>query len=372
MNSLPNSENCQQVVVVGGGYAGSTVAQGLDEVADVVLVEPKDMFVHNIAALRALVDPSWLEFTLYRYDRLLRLGRVIQDRVTLVEPGALQLASGARLQADVIVLSTGSSYPFPAKYDGTDGADAKRRVQLAHAELAKSDRILIVGAGAVGIELAGEIKHVWPEKVVTVVDSAHDVLNGRFELRLRQELRRQLSSLGVDLVLGSPAQHLPSAPVGTRAAINLRTADGRSVEADIWFRCFGVSPASDYLGGSLAGARRADGFIEVDSALRVKGQAKVFALGDVSTANEHKLAAAALQQSAVVVANVRSFLHGGNLTHYRPAPEGIAIPIGPFGGAAQLPGSQELAPAEFVREMKGRDLGVDRFSAQFGYTLEQP
>jgi NADH dehydrogenase FAD-containing subunit len=48
------------VVVLGGGYAGVQVARPLDDLADVVLVEPKDHFVHNVAALRALVDrPGW-------------------------------------------------------------------------------------------------------------------------------------------------------------------------------------------------------------------------------------------------------------------------------------------------------------------------
>src|ERR1035438_6971156 len=46
------------VVVIGGGYGGISAAKALDEVADVVLVEPKDAFVHNVAALRALTDPS--------------------------------------------------------------------------------------------------------------------------------------------------------------------------------------------------------------------------------------------------------------------------------------------------------------------------
>jgi NADPH-dependent 2,4-dienoyl-CoA reductase/sulfur reductase-like enzyme len=46
------------VVVVGGGYGGYAVATALDETSDVVLVEPKDAFMHNIAALRALMDPS--------------------------------------------------------------------------------------------------------------------------------------------------------------------------------------------------------------------------------------------------------------------------------------------------------------------------
>ena len=43
------------VVVLGGGYAGVQVARPLDDLADVVLVEPKDDFVHNVAATR----PGW-------------------------------------------------------------------------------------------------------------------------------------------------------------------------------------------------------------------------------------------------------------------------------------------------------------------------
>ena len=68
------------VVVLGGGYAGVQVARPLDDLADVVLVEPKDAFEHNIAALRALADPSWLERIYLPYDRLLTHGRVLRDR----------------------------------------------------------------------------------------------------------------------------------------------------------------------------------------------------------------------------------------------------------------------------------------------------
>ena len=62
------------VVVIGGGYAGSNVAKQLDDIADVTLVEPRDAFVHNVAALRALADPSWLPRIYLPYDRLLARG----------------------------------------------------------------------------------------------------------------------------------------------------------------------------------------------------------------------------------------------------------------------------------------------------------
>ncbi|HEX4246078.1 MAG TPA: FAD-dependent oxidoreductase, partial [Acidimicrobiales bacterium] len=108
------------VVVVGGGYGGTSVAKALDEAADVVLVEPKDAFMHNVAALRALVDPSWLPRIYLPYDNLLAHGRVIRDRAALVEPGRVVTASGQEFAADYVVLATGSSYAFPAKTDKID------------------------------------------------------------------------------------------------------------------------------------------------------------------------------------------------------------------------------------------------------------
>ena len=57
------------VVVVGGGYGGVNVAKALDDVTDVILVEPKDAFQHNVAALRALADPAWVERIFLPYGR---------------------------------------------------------------------------------------------------------------------------------------------------------------------------------------------------------------------------------------------------------------------------------------------------------------
>jgi NADPH-dependent 2,4-dienoyl-CoA reductase/sulfur reductase-like enzyme len=88
------------VVIVGGGYGGTALAKALDETTDVVLVEPRDAFMHNIAALRALVDPSWLPNIYLPYDRLLDAGRVVRDRAALVEPKRVVTASDEEIVAD--------------------------------------------------------------------------------------------------------------------------------------------------------------------------------------------------------------------------------------------------------------------------------
>src|SRR5437588_5054001 len=147
-----------RVVVVGGGYAGIQVAKALDAELDVTLVEPRDAFVHNVAALRALVDPTWLSRIFLPYDGLLAHGRVVRDRAALADRWRVALASGTELRADFVVLATGSTYPFPAKSDRDDADAARERYRAAHAALAGAGRVLLLGAGPVGIELAGEIK----------------------------------------------------------------------------------------------------------------------------------------------------------------------------------------------------------------------
>ena len=217
---------------------------------------------------------------------------------------------------------------------------------------------LIVGAGPVGLELAGEIRTAFPGVRVTIVDAAADILDGPYAPALRTELRAQLDALGVELLLDSPLAALPETAPGRLEPFTVHTAAGGGVSADVWFRCFGVTPVSDYLGDGLAAARTPDGFIEVTPELRVAGHDRVFALGDVSTA-DRKMAGFARFQAEVVVDNIRA-LHagGGELTAYERFPAAIAVPLGPEGGAGQFPGQEGIVGAGDRRRGQGpRDDG---------------
>jgi NADH dehydrogenase FAD-containing subunit len=354
------------VAVLGGGYAGVNVAKSLDDVAEVLLIEPKEAFVHNVAALRALVAPSWLPRVYLPYAGLLSYGRVIRDRAAKVDAGRVELAGGQVIQPDYIVLATGSAYPFPAKSDLESTAAAHDQVLATHAALAAAPRVLLLGAGPVGIELAGEISAIWPDKHITLVDVAGDILGARFRPELKAEIRRQLAALGIRLLLGTQLVTGPPGEPGELGTFTVRTEAGEELTADIWFRCYGVRPVSDYLTGSLAAARQPDGRVAVAPSLQVIGQGRVFALGDVATA-DHPMAGAAGRQAAVVAANIRAFITGqGELAEYEAPPPGIVVPIGPAGGAGQRGGQDELLTAEVVAELKGRDMMVDRYIELLG------
>jgi NADH dehydrogenase FAD-containing subunit len=352
------------VVVVGGGYGGIRAAKALDDVADVTLVDRTDAFVHNVASWRALVDPDWLERIFFPYERLLAHGRFLRARAVAVDGRRVTLASGEVLEPDYLVLATGSAYPFPAKTEEPDISSARARHRAAHEALRAADRALIVGAGPSGLELAGEIKAFFPDKHVTIADISDDILVGPYDHALRNELRRQLDALGVELRLGTALSELPSVAPATLAPIAVVTADGGELVADIWFRAFGVRAHSEYLeGGALAERRDERGYVRVDKHLRVVGETQTFALGDVADA-DRDMAGIANAQATVVAANVCALITGTReLTSYETSPPMIAIPLGPEGGAGLL--GDGVADAATIADLKGRHMGTDRFATLF-------
>jgi NADH dehydrogenase FAD-containing subunit len=355
------------VLVVGGGYGGIRVAKALDDIAEVTLLDPKEAFVHNIAAWRALVEPQWLDRIFFPYERLLAEGRFVRGSAASIDGRRVTLASGETLEADYLVLATGSSYPFPAKNEEPDVASARRRVKEAHEALLAAERVLVVGAGPSGLELAGEIKSFYPEKQVTIADVADDILTGPYDEALRGELRRQLAALDVTLQLGQTLSALPDAEPATLDTIRISTADGTELLADIWFRAFGVRPHSDFLDkGSLADARDEHGYVRVDEHLRILGATNVFALGDLSDA-DRDMAGVASRQAAVVADNIRTLIaDDGTLSTYEKIPTLIAIPLGPEGGAGIL--GDGVASAATISELKGREMGVASLDALFSAT----
>jgi len=353
------------VVVIGGGYGGGSVAKALDEVADVVLVEPRDAFFHAVGALRATVDAEFLPKVFLPYDRLLSRGHIVRDRATAVEPGRVMLASGEVLVADYIVLATGSSYPFPAKNEFHDVSEARQRYLYAQRQLAAADRVVLLGAGPVGLEFAGEIKAKWPGKGVVIVDPSAGILC-EYESELREEIHRQLADLDVRLILGSPLRDEPATRPGELGRFQATTGAGVDVIGDIWFRCYGGRANTDYLAGALADVRHDNGRIAVTESLRVKGQDTVFALGDITDLPESKRAGAAMRHADVVARNITSLIGGDSATAaYEVGPAAIVLPLGPNGGAAQRPG-QGIAGPELTAQYKGADLMTGRLARLFG------
>ncbi|MED7954157.1 NAD(P)/FAD-dependent oxidoreductase [Kitasatospora sp. NPDC058201] len=357
------------VVVVGGGYGGTAVAKALDAEADVVLIDPRDAFVNAVGSLRALVRPDWAGNIFFPYDTLLARGEVIRDRAASVDPGGVTLASGRRVEADYLVLATGSTYAYPAKPTADSAGEALEHLRGTHKELAAAARVLIVGAGPVGLELAGEIKEVWPTKDVTVLDPA-DRLLPAFLPEVREDLHRQLDELGVRLRLGTGLAGQPATEPGRAGEFTVATTDGAEITADIWFRAYGVRVNSDYLADGLLLERTELGQVRVGETLAVEGHPHVYAVGDLTDVAEPKMAGNAGRHAEVVARNILAQLKGEPAEAvYQPLSHAaMLVPLGPRGGVGQLPGPDGpfFAPAATVAQYKGGDLFTAQYIELFG------
>jgi NADH dehydrogenase FAD-containing subunit len=357
------------VVVIGGGYGGSAVAKALDAEADVVLVDPRDAFVHSAGSLRALAQPDWAGNIFFPYDALLTRGTVLRDRAVSVDTSGVTLASGRRVEADYLVLATGSSYSYPGKPTADARSDALDDLRRTHKELAGAQHVLITGAGPVGLELAGEIKDVWPHKRVTVVDPGDRLLPG-FRADVREDLYRQLDELGIRLRLGSRLTAPPATEPGRVGTFTVPTTDGADITADIWFRAHGVRVNSDYLADGRLTTRTPRGQVHVTETLAVEGYDHVYAIGDLTDVAEAKMALHAIQHAEVVARNIAAQLRGEQpgATHL-PSPDPvILLPLGPRGGVGQFPSPDGpvAVPVATVSEYKGADLGIGRYAELFG------
>ncbi|MEV6622429.1 FAD-dependent oxidoreductase [Amycolatopsis sp. NPDC051106] len=359
------------VVVVGGGYAGTLVAQSLDGDAKVTLIDPRDAFVNFSGSLRALARPGWAHNPFFAYRTLLEHGDVLRDTVTSADATGVTLAAGGRVAADYLVLATGSSHSYPAhpRHATTSAAQAVADLHATNDQLARAGRVLILGAGPVGLELAGEIREVWPDKHIAIVDPSADLLPG-FHPEVRDDLRRQLEELKVELRLGTSLTTPPPVEPATETTFTVRTATGEPITADIWFRSFGSRVNTGYLeDGALVGLteRRT---VPVDGHLNVAGYRTVYALGDIADLPDAKMATHAQTQAPVVVENIRAQLRGEQpAAVYEPGSvPRILLPLGTRAGVGQLPGpegSAIAAPLETVIQRKGADLFTSRFAERF-------
>jgi NADH dehydrogenase FAD-containing subunit len=354
-----------KVLIVGGGYAGASLARKVDPIAEVVLIEPREAFVHNVAAIRAVADPAVLDQLALPYDRLLKRGRVIRARAETIDDGRVRSSDGQTFDGDVIVVATGSHYALPFKPADDSVESFKAQSQAAHRALHGARHVAIVGGGAVGVELAGEISAAFPRKAVTLI-SSNQSLFPQFPPKLGRRILRQLEREGVNVRLGATAQGLKDR--GRPGSGPVALSDGSIIDADLVFPAIGAKPETTVLQGLMGAGLAGDGRIVVDSWLRPAGRSSIFALGDMAATGDHMTIVGATRQVAWLARTISALAAGAPieaLAGYTPwSNPPILAPLGPSKGASALPGM--VVGAHLTSLIKGKALFLPRYRKEFG------
>jgi len=222
------------VVVIGGSFAGYQVAKRLTETLPtgyrVVLVEKNSHLNYVFAFPRFSVARGYEEYAFIPYGGLAKSApqgvfAQMQDSVVDVDEEAVWLEGGEKLTYEFLVVATGTSSGLPSKVASADSVEAQGELRGMQDRIAAAESIAVIGGGAVGVELASDIKDFYPEKEITLFHSRTQLMP-LFGKRLHEFVVARFGELGVKVLL----EERPALQEGGKV---LKLRDGSEIVFDL-------------------------------------------------------------------------------------------------------------------------------------------
>jgi len=371
-----------KIVIVGGGAAGLELASSLGKklgkkgVAEVMLLDASPTHIwkpllHEVAAgtldeaeqieYLAQAHRNHFRYRLGKMEGLNRQKKEIYVSPTLSDSGE-ELIPRRTFSYDTLVMSVGSiSNTFNIKgvaehclFLDTTAQAFKFQKQLvesyikSHAGKAadKTLSIVIIGAGATGVELSAQLHEVTDLLAVYGLDESSDVkltiieaanqLLPALPVRLANATQQQLVKLGIDLKLGRRVTEVTKEGVHTH--------DGEVIPADLKVWSAGIK-APDWM-KDLDGleVNRINQLV-VDETLKTSDD-DIFAIGDCAACpwpghdgNVPPRAQAAHQQASTLSKSIVNRLQGGKLVKYAYLDYGSLVALGKYTTVGNLMGN---------------------------------
>ncbi|WP_037672708.1 NAD(P)/FAD-dependent oxidoreductase [Streptomyces griseus] len=243
------------VAVVGASLAGLSAArslrkQGYDGRLVVIgdeLHRPYDRPPLSKEFLAGTIGEA--ELALETDDEDLRAEWLLGVRATALDrtDRAVRLADGREVRADGVVIATGAAARTLPGSEGLAGVHVLRTLDDARAlrdELTRGGRLVVIGGGFVGAEVASTAYALGLD--VTVVEVAPTPLAGPLGTAMGAVVSALHADHGVRLLCGVGVKGLS----GERRVDAVLLEDGRSVPADIVVVGVGARPCVEWLHGS--------------------------------------------------------------------------------------------------------------------------
>jgi NADH:ubiquinone reductase (H+-translocating) len=350
-----------RVLVVGAGFAGlatiSRLARGGMRVtlADRHIYSTFQPLLYQVAT--AGLAPSDVAYPLrgfaHKYGARFRHG----DLAHVDTDGRIaEFADGGQLEYDYLILATGVTAGFfgitgaaeysHALYTLHDAATMRARIlegleRLSLEGVRKDVTVTIVGGGATGVELAGTLAEfrniglpssypdIDPQCVhIRLVEQAPALLTP-YVPPLQEYAREQLVKRGVDLRLNATIKEI--------TADRLILADGEELPSDLTAWAAGVAGPPE--AGKWGLPQGKGGRLLARPDLRVEGQDRIFAIGDIALTGEHpvpQLAQPALQMGRHAAVQIRRLEAGQDTVPFSYHDKGTMATIGSRSAVVEL------------------------------------
>lgn len=274
------------IVIIGSGFAARTLVKNirkLDSHVPLTLIAADGMEEYSKPELSHVISQAQRAEDLIRqtagdFAEQFNVRLFPYTFVTAIVPHAQVVKSADRSwQYDKLVLATGAK-AFVPPLPGREMMLTLNSLQEYHAceeQLRAAKRVLIVGAGLIGCELAMDFQRAG--KTVTLLDNAASILPVLMPPEVSARLQHCLMANGVRLLLASKLARLEARESGVRAQLD----DERSVDADVVVAATGLVPHTALAQAAGLETRRG---IVVDATLQTS-HPHIFALGDCAEIN---------------------------------------------------------------------------------------
>jgi len=354
------SMSAKNITIIGAGFTG--IRAGLDlarakkyglipDNTVIRIVSKNDYFEYYPAMYRVATGSSPLQACV-RLDEIFSGYdvEIITDAIIDIDtPARTALgASGSRYKCDYMIVALGSqptyyniseleelSFHFRSIHGAVELRDRIQRIFLDHKDSSKEEQLIafhfvIVGAGASGVELAGEIElyarsvakthAVDPSFIsISLIESNNRVL-GTMPEKISHRAEKRLRVLGVNLFLNrrlikkeSWTVFLQDMKIGAQTVIWTAGNIVNTLYKDL--ECFPLAE---------------NGRVDVDEHLMTRcGDDNIFVGGDAANTKYAGLAQTAIYDGKFIARNIIRDITDESLIKYEPKKIGYDIPIGP-------------------------------------------
>ncbi|KAE8389618.1 hypothetical protein BDV23DRAFT_172948 [Aspergillus alliaceus] len=384
----------RNIIIIGGSYVGKTTAQELAKVLPnthrVLLIEPHSHFHHLFTFPRFAIVPGQEHKAFIPYTGLFPTTSnpvrhaIVQARALSVQPRHVILDrewQGSRqIPFDYLVVATGTNLVQPAGMGRDDKLSSVAYLQNHQNDVKCAKSILIVGGGAVGVQMATDLKEYYPDKEITVVQSRPQLMPG-FHEGLHNLVKERFDELGIKFVTGSrvkiPSEGYPK----HRGLFNVELTNGTQLSTEFMILATGQTPNNNLICDLIPSTKESlinpdNGFIRIRPTMQFLDPqySNLFAVGDIADTGLRKAARPGSAQAAVVARNIQALIEGKNPEDVFPRmPAAIHLTLGMkynviFRNPNEAEGQTEPT---IIKKFDGKeDMNVEAFWERLGVSIE--
>ncbi|HUN16830.1 MAG TPA: dihydrolipoyl dehydrogenase [Saprospiraceae bacterium] len=206
---------------------------------------------------------------------------VIMGTAKLIKSGSVEVTAAdgkkSNVTADHIILATGGrAKQLPnLPIDGTHIIDYRKAMSLE----SLPNKMVVVGAGAIGVEFAYFYASLGTE--VTVVEFMEQGLVPREDVDISKELAKSFKKLSIKVLANTSVEKVENLAHGVKVtAKNRKDNSEQVIEADLVLSAAGVTANIENIGLETLGIVVEKGLIKVDAYYRTN-VAGIYAIGDI-------------------------------------------------------------------------------------------